>query len=310
MKSKFALSLAVLTLLTTAALAQTTTSMSGYCDTVSSYAPFVLNGLGTSATHACTYLAYLSGSTQVSGLLGTLVRQNGTLRNLYVKQFQLNSAPMGGTVTVFVNPKTGGAPVQTSITCTPSYYQSNFYICHNTSSTYSVVAGDRVIVVAAPSSGDMSPLTATIDLVTTTTATTPTLGWCGSNSYSTPFMLFGMGQAADSNCVWGPGVPVQPYFGTAITKTGTLKNLYVKQEQIPAQPFAFGGTVNVWINPKTGTSPIQTSISCTLPTSGYRLVTCNNTAATYSVQSGDQMIVIVTPNGGGVSPVAATIDIQ
>ena len=310
MKSKFALSLAVLTLLTTAALAQTTTSMSGYCDTVSSYAPFVLNGLGTSATHACTYLAYLSGSTQVSGLLGTLVRQNGTLRNLYVKQFQLNSAPMGGTVTVYVNPKTGGAPVQTSITCTPSYYQSNFYICNNTSSTYSVVAGDRVIVVAAPSSGDMSPLTATIDLVTTTTATTPTLGGCGSNSYSTPFMLFGMGQAADSNCVWGPGVPVQPYFGTAITKTGTLKNLYVKQEQIPVQPYAFGGTVNVWVNPKTGTSPIQTSISCTLPTSGYRLVTCNNTAATYSVQSGDQLIVIVTPNGGGVSPVAATIDIQ
>ncbi|MGA7293026.1 MAG: hypothetical protein WBW85_10870 [Terriglobales bacterium] len=311
MKCTFALSFVVFSLLTFAALGQTTTSMGGYCDTVSTFnAPFVLDGLGQSSTHGCTYLAFSPGATHPSALLGTLVRQNGTLENLYVKQFELNSAAMGGTVSIWVSPKTGGAAVQTPITCTPSFYTSAFYTCHNTSSTYSVVAGDRVMAVATPPSEQyMSPLTATIDLATTATTTTPTLGWCGSNSYASAFILFGMGQTSDSDCVWGPGTPVQPYFGQVLTKTGTLKNLYVKQEQIPAQPYAFGGTVNVWVNPKTGTSPIETSISCSLPTSGYQLVTCSNTTSTYSVQSGDQIIVIVTPSTG-VSPIAATIDEQ
>jgi aspartate 1-decarboxylase len=101
---------------------------------------------------------------------------------------------------------------------------------------------------------------------------------------------------------------VQAWLGQVLTKSGTLRNLYVKQEQLNSAPF--GGTINVWVNPKTGTSPIQTSIACTLAPNG-NLYTCNNTAATYSVQTGDQVIVIVTPPGGNtVSPMAATIDVQ
>lgn len=298
--------LVVLALLSIATCnAQSTTSMGGYCDTVSNPgSAFVLKGLGQDTDNRCIYGP---GSPNVSAILGTLIGSNGTLQNLYVKQFQLNGANMGGTVRVWVNPKTGGIPVSTSITCSLSS-NGSLYTCHS-SSTYSVVAGDQVIVIVTPPSGQsISPVTATIDLATTTTATTPTAGYCGSVSYSTPFVLFGLGQKSNSNCTYGPGNPVQAWMGQVLTKTGTLKNLYVKQQQLNSAPF--GGTVSVWVNPKTGTSPVQTSISCTLAANGT-LYTCSNTASSYSVQTGDQVIVIVTPPGGQtVSPVTATIDVQ
>lgn len=281
--------------------------MGGYCDTVSLPGQaFVLDGLGQSTSDVCTYGP---GSPNVSALLGTLVTENATLKNLYVKQFQLNGANMGGTARIWVNPKTGGIPVSTPLTCTLSYSSSNLYTCHNTASTYTVVAGDRVIAIVTPPSGQsISPVTATIDLATTTTATTPTVGYCGSVSYGTPFVLYGLGQMSNTNCTYGPGSPVQAWLGQVLTKTGTLKNLYVKQQQLNSAPF--GGTVNVWVNPKTGTSPIETSISCTLAANGS-LYTCSNTFSTYSVTTGDQVIVIVTPPGGNtVSPMTATIDVQ
>ncbi|MFZ0285377.1 MAG: hypothetical protein WAL32_09105 [Terriglobales bacterium] len=292
------------------ALAQTITAMGGYCDTVSDPGQaFVLDQLGQSGLPTSDQCTYGPGSPNVSVLLGALVKQSGTLENLYVKQFTLNGADMGGTVVIWDNPKTGGIPVNTGLTCNLAYAASGIYTCHNTSSTYSVVAGDRLIAVVTPPAGEsISPVTATINIATTTTATTPTLGYCGSVSYSTPFVLNGLGQMSTTNCTYGPGSPVQAWMGQVITKTGTLKNLYVKQQQLNSAPF--GGTVNVWVNPRAGTSAVETSIACTLGSSGS-LYTCNNTSASYSVSAGDQVIVIVTPPGGEtVSPVTATVDVQ
>ena len=207
---------------------------------------------------------------------------------------------MGGTVVIWDNPKTArmqrGIPVNTGLTCNLAYAASGIYTCHNTSSTYSVVAGDRLIAVVTPPSGEsISPVTATINIATTTTATTPTLGYCGSVSYSTPFVLNGLGKCLRRLHHYGPGNPVQAWMGQVITKTGTLKNLYVKQQQLNSAPF--GGTVNVWVNPRAGTSAVETSIACTLGSSGS-LYTCNNTSASYSVSAGNKVIVIVTPPGG------------
>lgn len=269
----------------------------------------MLDQLGQSGLPTSDQCTYGPGSPNVSVLLGALVKQSGTLENLYVKQFTLNGADMGGTVVIWDNPKTGGIPVNTGLTCNLAYAASGIYTCHNTSSTYSVVAGDRLIAVVTPPAGEsISPVTATINIATTTTATTPTLGYCGSVSYSTPFVLNGLGQMSTTNCTYGPGSPVQAWMGQVITKTGTLKNLYVKQQQLNSAPF--GGTVNVWVNPRAGTSAVETSIACTLGSSGS-LYTCNNTSASYSVSAGDQVIVIVTPPGGEtVSPVTATVDVQ
>jgi hypothetical protein len=297
----------VLIFTSSVAAGQTVTSFGGSCDTTSNPgAAFVLNGLGQTSTHNCTFGP---GSPTPSVFLGTLMRQNGTLQGLHVKQFELNSAVMGGTVTIWVNPKTGGLPVSTSISCSLGFSSSTLYLCSNTGNTFSVVSGDRVFaVVTPPPNVSISPVTATIDLTTTTTTTTPFSGLCGSVSFSTPFVLFGLGQMSDQNCVYGPGAPVQAFLGQVLTKTGTLRNLYVKQQQLNSAPF--GGTVTVWINPKTGTVPVQTPISCTLSLNGS-IATCNNTSSTFSVQTGDQVIVIVTPPGGmTVSPVTATIDVQ
>jgi len=289
--------------------AQTTVPLSGYCDTISNAGQqFVLNGLGQRSQSACTYGP---GSPNPSVFLGELVNQNGTIRNLYVKQSRLNSGvPMGGTVVIWVNKKTGGAPVNTFISCTPTFYTNDLWLCNNTSTTYSVVAGDRVIAIVTPPSGTtMNPVSASLDLVTSTTTLTPILGKCDSVSYAgQAFVLNGLGQRSTTACTYGPGNPVSPMLGEVVTKSGTLKNLYVKQPLFNWS--TLGGTVTVWVNPKTGAFPVQTSISCTLTGSGD-LYLCNNTASTHSVVVGDRVIVIATPPGSvSASPVIASIDLQ
>lgn len=297
--------LVALALATSLMLAQTTTSLAGYCDTVSNPGvQFVLDGLGQTLTNNCTFGP---GTPTPSTLLGALIKQNGTIEDLYVKQFPLNGANMGGSITIWVNPKTGTLPFSTAITCTLGPSSNGLYQCHNTANGYTVVPGDRVIAVVSPPGGSsISPVTATLDLATTTTVLSPLSGYCGSNSFGTAFVLYGLGQTSNSNCVYGPGSPVQAWLGQVITKTGTLKNLYVKQQQLNSS--GMGGTVNVWVNPKTGSSPIQTAIACTVVPNGS-LYTCSNTFATYSVVTGDQVIVIVTPANAG-SPFTATVDVQ
>ncbi len=308
MQSKIVFSFLLASMLMAAgvAQAQTTISLGGYCDSVSNpVQPFVLNGLGQNSLTTCTY-----GPGNPTVLIGQLITQSGTLTNLVVKQQQLNSAPMGGTVTVWVNPKTGGTAIQTAISCSLTFVSSGFYKC-SSASTFSVVAGDRITVIATPPSGtSMSPVEATVDVNTVATAYQSFAGYCGSVSNTgLAFVLNGLGQTTNTNCVYGPGSPsVSVFLGLAIPRTGTLKNLYVKQEQLNSAPF--GGTVNVWVNQKNGGTPVQTSISCSLAPSGS-LYLCNDTAHTFSVTTGDKVIVIVTPPPGlSVSPVTATVDVQ
>jgi hypothetical protein len=307
MKFKIALPLLLTTILLipTPSQGQTTVSFGGYCDTTSNPGQlFVLHGLGQNSATACTY-----GPGNPTVLIGQLVSQNGTLTNLVVKQQQLNGAPMGGTVTVWVNPKTSGAVIQTSISCSPSFFSSGLYKC-SSSNTYSVVAGDRIIVIGTPPPGtSISPVEATVDLATTSTAVQPFAGYCGSVSNTgLQFVLNGLGQNSNTNCVYGPGSPVSAFLGTVLPRTGTLKNLYVKQEQLNFAPM--GGSVSVWVNQKSGGSPVQTAIACALASSGS-LYLCNDTSHTFSVTTGDKVIVIVSPPGGqSISPVTATVDVQ
>jgi hypothetical protein len=162
----------LLALAASTAFSQTTTSMGGYCDTTSFPGqPFVLDGLGQVTSNQCTYGP---GSPNVSALLGKLITSNGTLKNLYVKQFQLNSANMGGTATICINPKTGTLPFVTSLSCSLSFSSSNLYTCHNIGNTVNVVAGDRIIAVVTPPGGvSISPVTATVDITTSATTTQP-----------------------------------------------------------------------------------------------------------------------------------------
>ena len=288
--------------------AQTTISLGGYCDSVSNPAQaFVLNGLGQITNTNCVYGP---GSPDISVFLGQAIPQSGTLTNLVVKEQQLNSAPMGGTATVWVNQKTGGAVVQTSISCNLAFFSTALYKC-NSAATFSVVAGDRIIVIVTPPNGQsMSPVEATVDINTVSTAYQTFVGYCGSVSNTgLAFVLNGLGQTTNTNCVYGPGSPnVSVFLGQAIPRTGTIKSLYVKQQQLNFAPF--GGTVSVWINQKNGGSPVQTSISCSLVQQGS-LALCNDTLHTFSVTTGDKVIVIVTPPSNlSISPVTATIDVQ
>jgi hypothetical protein len=286
-----------------------TISFGGYCDTTSNPGQaFELNGLGQRTSTNCTYSP---GSPNPSVFQGELVTQNGTIRNLYVKQQQLNFSNMGGTATVWINPKAGGLPTVTSISCNLSFSTSTLYLCSNTGSAYTVVPGDRVLVVVTPSPGlSISPVSATLDEVTTTTTLQPYIGYCGSDSNpGLDFVLNGLGQRSLTPCTYGPGSPtVSVFLGEVIRKNGVLRNLYAKQQQLNSAPY--GGTVTVWVNQKTGGSPVQTGISCVLSPNGS-LYTCNNTGGSFNVVTGDKVIVIVTPpNGQSTNPVVATVDVQ
>jgi len=300
------------------ASAQSTVSLGGYCDTVSNpgltFVPYGLgqqevHTTGTSAGQSFTDCTFGPGNP-VSIYVGTVLTTNGTVRNLYVKQSPLNGAPMAGTVRIWVNPKTGGAPVQTSITCSISFQGGQgIYGCNDTLDTYAVVAGDKVIAIVTPPAGQsMSPVTVTVDVTTTATSTIPLSGHCYTVSNpGAPFVLRGLGQRRRTSCDYEPGSPtVSLFLGEPITRSGTLKNLYVKQTQLNFAPL--GGTVTVWVNKKTGGSPVQTTITCSITT--YQgIYGCSNTANTYAVVPGDKVIVIVTPPGGtSISPVVATLD--
>jgi hypothetical protein len=93
---------------------------------------------------------------------------SGTIGNLYVKQQLLSGLGfLGATVTVWVNPKTGGIPVQTPITCTTvPFPPGDIYGCNDTVHTYAALPGDRVIVIVTPLSHEtVAPITATLDYV-------------------------------------------------------------------------------------------------------------------------------------------------
>lgn len=290
-------------------------SYGGYCDTTSNPGQsFVLYGLGqrAQATYgsgpytACTYAP---GNPSV--LLGELVQGTGTLTNLVVKQQQLNGAAMGGTVTIWINPEIGGPALQTSISCTLAFVSTGLYQCIS-SGTYLARGGDRIIAIVMPPSGtSVSPVEATIDW----SYTVPGFafgGYCGSVSNpGQAFVLDGLGQGTNQNCVYGPGSPnVSAFLGTALSTSGPnvfLSNLYVKQEQLNSA--AMGGTVTVWINPKSGGPPVQTNMGCTLTPSGT-LYTCSDLSHPYTAHNGDKIIVIVTPPPGqSISPVIATLSI-
>ena len=103
-------------------------------------------------------------------------------------------------------------------------------------------------------------------------------------------------------------------------ETGTGVNVYVIDSGIRFTHHDFGGRAVLGIDEigdgyngndcyghgthVSGTNRVHSAASGTL----YR---CSNTASSYSVTTGDQVIVIVTPPGGQtVSPVTATIDVQ
>jgi hypothetical protein len=89
--------------------------------------------------------------------------------------------------------------------------------------------------------------------------------------------------------------------GTAYTESRDIGESVCETGALDSAPF--GEAVNVWVNPRGGTSMIETSIACTLGANGS-LYTCSNRSVTYTVNAGDQVIVIVTPpSGETVSPV-------
>jgi hypothetical protein len=329
----------------------------GYCDTVAEqrnslgqavpFPPFVLNALGQQATAlgqqmsdtACDFFTPTAPSVFVGtpiakapgdGYTGFSYAMAGTLSNLFAKQQQhsdpgSNPGQNGGAVQVWINPKTGGLPVQTALGC-------SLGPCQDSTHTYTVNPGDQVIVRIDPGNILLvNPVAASVDFTETPTSplTAVLSGICitAKTTYSKPTVLYGLGQRAPfqkvdpwkniqiigyTTCDYSPGTLSFPdvWLGEPAAATGTLTNLIVKQQQLQISPGVYtpmGGRVDIWLSQKSGGTPFFTGITCTLPTSGT-FGSCTN-SGTHTVSVGDRVIAIATPSGSELSPVRATVDI-
>ena len=145
-------------------------ALSGYCNSVSDPGnSYVLFGLGQRTSPGCSYLP----GTPVASSLGEAFVPPGpanatwTLKRLFSKQQTIGGAgTLGGTVKAWINPKSGGLPVPTPITCSLAASQGGLYACSDTTHSYVVNVGDRVIVIVTPSGGNTSlaPVAATIEV--------------------------------------------------------------------------------------------------------------------------------------------------
>jgi hypothetical protein len=255
--------------------------------------------------------------------LGESATINGTLTNLYVKQQQLERAPgewtpMGGLVEIWINKKSGGVPISTGISCQlPSV--SSFATC-SSAAGYPVEAGDRIIAIATPYSNELSALKATVDILPGSNpgTTIPLTGYCKSpGNAGGSSVLFGLGQRSTDDCWVAPAALSAPYTSISATlgemipspgpiNSGVLTNLAVKQE-LTTSGGGLGGTVSVWLNPKSGT-PEKTSISCTLTPSTSNFAFCSSNQS-IGAAPGDKVIVVAdAPSGASAAPLSATLD--
>jgi hypothetical protein len=145
--------------------------------------------------------------------------------------------------------------------------------------------------------------------------TTAVTGKCLTHSFTTAYVLNGLGQSSTTDCTYGPGSPINTTLGTGLLISGTLKNLQVVQTSITSGD-AFGGLIQVYLEPFNQAGGwVQTSITCSLPQSSGNAfnstTTCSDTSHSTQVQAGQKILVLVTPsnNSSSLAPVSAVVNI-
>ena len=193
-----------------------------------------------------------------------LTASGGTLKNL---RMEVATAPGAGTSRAFTLRKNGA---NTAVTCTISGTATS---CTDTANSVAVVAADDVSVSSVPTS---SPLTsvASWTLVFTSTTTAESL------------LMGGLGQGLDPATRWGPAVGLSKQNGNGavrslVSVSGTVKNLYVEQDEAPGD----GKTATYTVN-KNGT---DSAITCQI--TGGTAITCSDTANSFTVVAGDWIAV-------------------